>query len=268
MKKNLIGLLISFSFVFLVVVILLGKSIIGLRDIEDGLPQIGIGNVKFPVESVTEVTLEVDKSKFILRKSARNFIWDTPFNPKVIKLRLTRIATLKGVKVAPFKNIKGIITLRFNNGKRWKGVFNQYYFRWVSGPFKGEGGRLSNKDHYLFSSGKYFFKAGDMSWCSSNIRSIKGKSERTGDFLGIWTDSNCSTSAEVMIDPEFYAPKKFPFLANIEYQNLSKATLEWNHDGLFRLKENGKEKIFLSKNLFQNIKKLNLNPLEGLSHGI
>ena len=263
MKKTLLLLLTLFSLGFLVVIILLGNSFINIDKIEDSLPQIKIGNSKFPVESIFSVTLEVDESKQILRRSRKNFLWESSFNSDVINERLDYISTLKGEIIEPFKNISGVITFKFNNGKTWKGVFNQFYFRWIVGPFKGEGGRFSTSDSYLFSSGRHMFNKDDISWCDTTITKISGKSVRDGEAIKLWADKNCSINIETLVDQHIFNPQKFDYLANVFYSNSTVGTIEWSDTGLFRITSGSKKQTFVSKEFLKEVNQLSLGPLEG-----
>jgi hypothetical protein len=263
LKKTLLLLLSLFSLGFLVVILFLGNSFININNIEDSLPQIQIGNSKFPVESIFSVTLEVNKNKQIIRRSRENHNWDSSFKSDIINNRLEYISKLRGEIIEPFKNITGVISLKFNNGKSWKGVFNQFYFRWIIGPFKGEGGRLSEFDSYLFSSGRNMFKLDEQSWCETTIKEISGKSTQRGEAVDLWADKNCSTPIDILIDKHSFNAKKFLYRAEVLYTNTVKGEIEWNDGGLFRITSGTKERMFVSKALLSEIKKLNLNPYEG-----
>jgi hypothetical protein len=263
MKKTLLLLLTLFSLGFLVVIVLLGNSFVNIDKIEDSLPQLNIGESKFPVKSIFSVTLEVNESKQLITRSRKNFLWESSFNADVINERLEYISKLKGEMIEPFKNISGAISFKFSNGKTWKAVFNQFYFRWTLGPFKGEGGRFSAGDSYLFSSGRNMFNKDDISWCDTKITKISGKAARKGEVIKRWADKNCTIQVETLIDQHIYNPEKFNYLANVFYSNSTVGTIEWDDTGLFRITSGSSKKTFVSKAFLKEVNQLSLRPLEG-----
>ena len=264
MKKHLMGLLVLFSLGFIVVLSILGRSFLVMtQDSYGASMMLRSQDLKFEAKNVQNITWVNHRVKQVLFRSPVSLLWNSAYGQEVIKKRLDFFSSLKGKKIGPLENIEGSLTLMFNDSREWKAVYNRHSLRWISGPFEGEGGRLNEKDAYVFATGKYLFKQGPLKWCEGDIKELKGEGHLSDKNLTAWQGSHCTTQIDYMLESHTSSYHQFSNQYNLTLQGDKKAVLKWNDKNLIFLHYPNRKLLFVSKVLREQLDKLSIAPIKG-----
>ncbi len=264
MKKQLISLLVVFSSGFIAILFLLGHSFLEMSDQSYGAKMMAISDKpKFFPSDITSVTWVHNRVKQVLSRSKNSLLWNSAYGQQIIHKRLHFFSSLKGHQIGPLENIEGSLTLGFQDASAWKAVFNRHSFRWISGPYQGEGGRLSEENAYVLATGKYLFKQGPLKWCDQHIIALIGKSQLTKDRLNSWLKESCSPDIDYMLDLQTMSYHQFSNKYNLTLHGNEKATIKWNNNNLIYLDYPNRKLLFVSKDLRKQLDKIAVTPLKG-----
>lgn len=150
---------------------------------------------QFHPDSVINFHWRVHSQQFEFSRENRFAAWGPYTDPQNIQSRILLLSQMYQVKVKVFNEAKVEVLIRLNNQTEWLGAWDGAWFRWLSGPAKGLGRKLTDEENKLFEAGELAFTDRKLNWCHSrfekiNIQKPNGEHVEYTESRGRWVKDN------------------------------------------------------------------------------
>jgi hypothetical protein len=186
----------------------------------------------FPPNTVISITWKYNNVVFVFKRTPESSLWAPDIEQSRVNKKISLLSNLsvKPIVPADFDLEGGLtVTLQFQDGNHWTGVFSQDYFIWTTGLLENSGSELSESGIEMFNEGRFAFEPLRWDWCSDSLRKITYELneeaielQKTSDewevtnlngdakivesnWVNSWIEKSCQVEVQAWIDLELEA---------------------------------------------------------------